>query len=40
MSSCQSLMKFQGKNAGDPLDIEMFESTGADILPENTSPEK
>lgn len=32
MGSCHSVMVFNGKHAGDPLDIEMFENTGCSIL--------
>ncbi len=35
MSSCHSLMLFKGNNAGDPLDVEMFENSGACLIEED-----
>ena len=40
MASCHSLMLFKGQNAGDPLDIEMFENSGANLVEEGKDPIK
>ncbi|KAL4487111.1 hypothetical protein ABPG72_001563 [Tetrahymena utriculariae] len=40
MSSCHSLMLYKGKNAGDPLDVEMFENSGSDLIEEDSNPQK